>query len=149
MIPVYFLKHEDKPTPSVIVNSEGPSSPVYSQVNTEKTPNTWKPQDIDNIIESNWKSAKKQVMTTPTKEISSEIKGSSLEQEWDQYNKKLQCTPKVKNTQETVDYKTPLHVDKDTKPKSIGEYSKPMEEQATTSQHTEIIPALPTLEIVL
>lgn len=55
----------------------------------------------------------------------------------------------MKNTQENVEYKTPLHVNKDTEPKSIGEKSKPMEEQATKSQHTEIIPALPTSKIVL
>ena len=36
-----------------------------------------------------------------------------------------------------------------TEPKSIGEQSKPMEEQVTTSQHIEIIPTLPTSEIVL
>jgi len=31
----------------------------------------------------------------------------------------------------------------------MDEQSKPMDEQVTTSQQTEIIPALPTLEIIL
>lgn len=42
-----------------------------------------------------------------------------------------------------------MHVHKDTEPKSIDKQSTLMEEQATTSQHTEIICTLPTLEIVL
>ena len=83
---MHLLKIEDKPTPSVIVNSEGPSSRIESQVNTEKTLDTGKAQDTDNTAESNKKSAEKQVMSTPPKEINSKVRGNSLEQEWDQFN---------------------------------------------------------------
>lgn len=41
------------------------------------------------------------------------------------------------DTQETMEYQTPLHIQKNIE-------SEPMDEQATTSQQTEIIPALPT-----
>lgn len=121
VIPMHLLKPEDKPTPSAIVDSEGRSSRVDSQVNTEKTPNTRKPQDGDNTNESSRKSVEKQVMNTSTTEISLEVKGNILEQEWDPFNQKLQGTPKAKNTKEIVEYKTPMHVHKHTKPKSIGE----------------------------
>jgi len=59
VIPMHVLKIKDKPTPSVIVNSEGPSSRIVSQVNTEKTLDMGKAQEIDNIIESSRKSIKK------------------------------------------------------------------------------------------
>ena len=60
-------------------------------------------------------------MSIPPKDISSEVKSSSLEQEWDQFNKKLQDTPKTTDTQENMEYQTPLHVQKNTT-------SEPMDE---------------------
>jgi len=146
---MHLLKPKDKSTPSVIVDSGGPSSQVDSWVNTEKTPDTWKPQDMDNKTKSSKKSAEKQVMSTPTTEIFLEAKGSSLEQEWDWFNQKLQGTPKASNTQEMEECKNPLHVHKDIDPKSINKQSTPMEEQSIMSQHTEIIPAVATSKIVL
>ena len=133
VIPMHLLKLEDKSTSSVTIDSGGPSSQVDSQVNTKKTPNTGKPQDADNMVESSRKSIEKQVMSTSNTEISSEAKGGSLEQEWGQFNQKLQGTPKASNTQETEEYKTPMHVHKDTEPQSIGEQSTPIEEQEKTS----------------
>ena len=121
VIPRHILKSKDKSTPSVTIDSGGPSSHVDSQVNIEKTPNIGKPQDADNTAKSGRKSAEKQVMSTPTTKINSEVKGSSLEQEWDQFNKKLQGTPKATNTHEIEEFKTPLHVHKDREPKSICE----------------------------
>ena len=146
---MHLLKLKDKSTPSVTIDSGGLSCQVDSQVNNEKTPNAGKPQDADNTTQSSRKLVKKQVMRIPTTEISSEAKCSNLDQEWDQFNQKLQGTPKSTITQETEECKTPLHVHKDTEPKSVSEQSKPVEEQATTSQHAEIILSLPTLEIVL
>ena len=95
VIPMHVLKIKDKPTPSVIVNSEGPSSRIVSQVNTEKTLDMGKAQEIDNIIESSRKSIKKQVLSTPPKEISSQVKGNNLKQVWDQFNQKWQDTLKM------------------------------------------------------
>ena len=69
--PDALVEIEDKPTPNVNVNSEGPSSCIESQVNTEKTPDTRKAQETDNTMESSRKSAEKQVLSTPPKEISS------------------------------------------------------------------------------
>jgi len=99
---MHLLNIEDKPTPSVTINSEGPSSRIESQVNTKKTPDTGKAQDIDNTTKSSRKSAEKQVMSTPPKEINSKVKGNSLEQEWDQFNWKLLDTPKTTDTQEII-----------------------------------------------
>jgi len=81
-------------------------------------------------------------MINPTKDIGSEIKSSSLKQEWDQFNKRIQDTPKTMDVQETTEYHTPLHT------QNITE-SELMDEQATNSQQTKIIPALPTSEFVL
>ena len=89
VIPMHLLKIEDKPTPSVNINSEGPSSRTVSQVNTEKTPDTGKSKETYNTTESSRKSSKKQVLSSPPKETSSYVKGISLEQEWDQFNQKL------------------------------------------------------------
>ena len=52
---MHLLKLEDKSTPSVPIDSGGPSSQVDSQVNTEKTPDTGKPQDTNNTAESSKK----------------------------------------------------------------------------------------------
>lgn len=52
VIPMHLLKIEDKPTPSVTVNSEGASSWVDSHINTDKTLDVGKAQDTDNIAES-------------------------------------------------------------------------------------------------
>ena len=79
VIPMHLLKPEDKPTPSVTVDSEGPSSRIDSQVNTEKKPDIGKLEDADNTTESNRKSAEKQMIGTSTTEISLEVKDSSLE----------------------------------------------------------------------
>jgi len=119
VIPMHLLKHEDNSTPSVTVDSGGPSSQIDSQVNIEKTPDIGKPQDVDNTAESSRKSAKKQVMSTPTTKINLETKGSSLEQEWDQFNHKLKGTPKDSYAQETEELKTLAHVYKYTEPKSV------------------------------
>lgn len=142
MTPLHLLKIEDKPTPSVTVNNEGPNSHIESQVDTEKALDIGKAQDTEKTTESSSKSAKKQGMSTPPKDISYDIKRRSLEQEWDQFSNKLQDTPKKTDAQETTEYKTPLHVQKNTE-------SEPMDEQVMTYQQTEIIPTLPTLEIVL
>lgn len=99
VILIHLLKIEDKPTPSVTINSEGPSSRTMSQVNTDKTLDMRKAQETDNTTESNRKSAEKQVLSTPPKEINSEDKGNRLEQEWDQFNYKPQDTPKTTDTQ--------------------------------------------------
>lgn len=152
VIPMHLLKIEDKLKPTVTINSEGPISRVDSQISTDKILDSGKARDIDNIVDSSRKLAEKQVMSTPTTEISSEVKGSSMEQEWDQFNLKLQDTHKMTNTQETVECKTSLHTEPkylDKQSKSMDEKSKPMDEQATTSQQIEIITALPILEIVL
>ena len=77
-----MLKTEDKLTPSVTVNNEGPNSRIESQVDT------WKAQDTKNIMESSKRSVEKQVIIYLTKDTGSEIKSNSLEQEWDQFNKK-------------------------------------------------------------
>jgi len=61
----------------------------------------------------------------------------------------LEDTPKASNTQEIEEFKTPLKIHQDTKPKSIGEQSTPMDQETTTSRHAKIIPTLPTLEVVL
>lgn len=55
VIPIHLLKLEDKPTPSVTIDNEGPISRVDSQVNIEKTLDTGKPQDAGNTTESNRK----------------------------------------------------------------------------------------------
>lgn len=131
IIMLHLLKIEDKPTPSVTVNGEGPNSHIKSQVDTRKALDTRKAQDSENIAKSSRKSSKKQGMSTPPKDISSETKSNSLEQEWDQFNKKLQ------DAQENMEYQTPVHLQKNTE-------SESMDEQATMSQQTEIIPTLPT-----
>lgn len=146
---MHLLKPEDKPTPINIVNNTTPNSQKNSRVNTENKKYTWKVQDADNTTESKWKSSEKQVMDTLAIETSSEAQGTSLEHEWDQFNQKLQDTAKAPNTQETDEFKTPLKIHQDTEPKFVGEQSTPMDQEATTSQHAKIIPALPTLESVL
>jgi len=67
VIPMHLLKIEDKPTPSVTVNSEGPSYRIMSQVNIERMPDMGKAQEIDNIEESSRKLVEKQVLSTPPK----------------------------------------------------------------------------------
>lgn len=109
------------------VNIEGPSSHIESQVNTEKTLDIGKAQYTDNTTESNRKLVEKQVMKTPPKEISLEVKSHNLEQEWDQFNKKLEDTPNTTDTQETMKCQTPLHNQENTE-------SKQMDEKVTTSQ---------------
>jgi len=79
VILMHLLKPKYKSTPSVTIDSGGPSSQVDSQVNTEKAQDIGKPQDTANTAESSKKSAEKQVMSTPTIEIGSESKGDSLE----------------------------------------------------------------------
>ena len=83
IISLHLLKIEDKPTPSVIVNSEGPNYCIESQVDTWKSLDTRRAQDTENIAESNRRSAEKQGMSSPTKDIGSEIKINSLEHQWD------------------------------------------------------------------
>jgi len=95
---MHLLNIEDKPTPSVTVNSEGPISCMESQVIAEKTPDTGNSQDTNNTTVSSRNSTNKYVMSTPSKEINSKVKGNSLEQEWDQFNQKLQDTPKTTDT---------------------------------------------------
>jgi len=73
-------------------------------------------------------------MDTSTTKTNSKAQGTSLEQEWDQFNKKLQDTTKAPNAQEIEEFKTPLKIHQDTEPKF---------------QHAKIIPALPTSKIVL
>lgn len=98
---MHLLKPEDKSTPIFTIDSRGARSQIDSQVNTKKPLDRGKPQDIENTAESNRKSTKKQVMSTLSTKISSKSNGSSLEQEWDQSNQKLQGTLKASNTQET------------------------------------------------
>lgn len=65
-----------------------------------------------------------------------------MEQEWDQFNKKLQHTPKTTNVQETTEYHTSHQTQKISK-------SEPMSEQGTSLQNIEIIPTFLTSEIIL
>lgn len=118
---MHLLKPDDKPTPSNTVNRAAPSSQKDSKENTENTPNIGKVHDVHNTAESSRKRVEKQVMDTPATETSSEAQGTSLEQEWDQFNQKLQYMPKAPNTQETKEFKTPLEIHQDTEPKSFGE----------------------------
>ena len=80
-----------------------------------------KSQDIKNKMESSTRLAEKQDISDLTKGTSFEIKSSNLEQELDQFNKKLQDTPKTTDAQETMEYQTPLHVQKNTESESIDE----------------------------
>ena len=52
-----------------------------------------------------------------------------MEQEWDQFNKRLHDTPKTTDAQETTEYHTPLQTYK------TLEFEL-MDEQGTSSQHT-------------
>lgn len=128
IIPLHLLRIEDKPTPSVTINIEGPTSCTTSQMNIEKTLDKRKAQETDNTTKSSRKSAEKQALITPPKEISLEIKGSSLEQEWDQFNQKLEDTPKMTDTKETMECQTPLHIQENTASKPMDKKSKPMDE---------------------
>lgn len=112
IILLHFLKIEEKPTPSATVNNEGLESCIESQVDTGKA------LDIAEYIR---KSAEKQGMGTPPKDINSEIKRNNLEQEWDQFNKKVQDTPKKTDAWETMEYQTPLHVQRNTESEPIDE----------------------------
>lgn len=61
VIPLHLLKIEDKPTPSVIVNSEAPDSCLESHADRGKVLNTEKAQDIETTTKSNRKSTKNRV----------------------------------------------------------------------------------------
>ena len=65
-----------------------------------------------------------------------------MEQEWDDFNKKIQDTTKKTDVQETIRYLTPHQTQK------VSEFEK-MDEQGTSSQNAEIIPTFPTSEIIL
>lgn len=104
-IPLHLLRDDDKPTPKVTINSEGPNSRIESQVNTAQ--DIGKTQQIEIIAESSRRSAEKQVISDLTKDIGPEVKRSDLEQEWDQFNKMVQDTPKTKNAPEIIEYHTP------------------------------------------
>ena len=75
---LHLLKIEEKPTPSVTINSEGPNSRIESQLDIGKALDTGRAQDTKNTVESSKGSPKKQGMSDPTKDIGSEIKSSSL-----------------------------------------------------------------------
>jgi len=49
-IPLHLLRADDKPTPSVTINSKGPNSRIESEVNT--TQDTRKAQETDTTTKS-------------------------------------------------------------------------------------------------